>query len=119
MTKQEINEVIEEIRILEYNWDGYNAIPVHVKIIEQVCDFISSLKDTHIEIITDIFPNPTGTMDLEFQSSDNQKQVSIEFGLSTVTSFQRIGDVYNSLVDREVLSENLDIILNALNDISI
>src|SRR5690349_20554665 len=60
------NEILS-FQFLEENWDGYGGIPVDQHIVDNAQQFICMVNDTLIDKISDVFPNPNGTITLEWQ----------------------------------------------------
>jgi hypothetical protein len=80
--KNEIDSFVD----LGNNWDGYGAIATFPEIAEKSKRFISLLHDTFIDLITDIFPNPHGTITIEWENCDQEK-LSLEIGKSNYSYF--------------------------------
>lgn len=80
--------IIEQFSTLEEDWDGYEALPPHPQIIEQTKTFISSIDTYTLEQITDLFPNPNGTIYIEFEKND-QTRLYLEIGLSSYSFYVR------------------------------
>jgi hypothetical protein len=74
---------IDELVNLPDNWDGYGGIPVLEPVAILAKSFLFKLNERHIDYLADCYPNPYGTLDLHFGSSD--KFIKIEFGISTCT----------------------------------
>ena len=54
---------IENFTKLENNWDGYGAVPLFLEVFENS----KSILETLIEIPSDVYPNPHGTLGIECQ----------------------------------------------------
>lgn len=85
--KNEIDSFVE----LENNWDGYGGVPVLQAIADKAKQFVSLLNDTFIDFITDIFPNPHGTITIEWENS-SQEKLSLEIGKDNYSYFIEIGN---------------------------
>jgi hypothetical protein len=84
--KLDILNDINEIELLEDNWDGYGAIKVNIEILNTLKLFINSLDEKHLENVYDIYPNPNGTISIEF-TFIKIYMLSIEIGETTFSYF--------------------------------
>lgn len=100
--KQEVASYV----LLNNNWDGYGAIPVFEEIANKAIEFITSLNDTYIDKISDIFPNPTGTITIEFENLQEEK-LSLEIGRNNYSYFINYNDKAPKLVDGEDITADL------------
>ena len=96
--KSKINEFIN----LPNNWDGYSAIPLFKEIGEKANQFIMLLSGIYIDKISDIFPNPNGTLTIDWENSKEEK-ASLEIGLNTYSYFVK----YNSNPPKFINGENI------------
>jgi hypothetical protein len=92
--KNLLSRVIEEIRTLEYNWDGYGAIAPLPLIINKTEVFLRTLPTYITDSLNEngIYPNPNGTITVEWEKNNNL--VSVELGLNTANYFTRINSEY-------------------------
>ena len=77
---------IEEFTKLPIGWDGYGAIPLIAEISDKAKCFISMLDDLFIDQISDIYPNPHGTLTVEWLNKSNNK-LSLEIGVNNYSYF--------------------------------
>ena len=89
---EELIEQINEISLLSENWDGYNAIPVLPEIIEKTKQFINYLPKDVINKVTDIYPNPNGTISIDFEN--NNDKLGLEIGKTSASYFIRKNGKY-------------------------
>ncbi len=80
--KGQINSFAE----LNDNWDGYNAIPIFEEIINITKSFIVCINDSFIDNVSDIYPNPHGTITIEWEKNENEK-LSLEIGINNYSYF--------------------------------
>lgn len=78
-TKQELFKEICSFKTLVNNWDGYGATPLEAESAANAIFIISCLEDKVIEAITDIFPNPHGTISVIWYN-ENESTLSLEIG---------------------------------------
>lgn len=97
---------IKEIKNLRDNWDNYGGYAPNSTIVNKVEDFLESLPKKYTDLLEDdsIFPNPHGTISVEWRKSNYI--LSIEFGEEKSSFYSIIGDVKDS-------EENLSLILNS------
>lgn len=92
-----IEAEIKAFTNLNQNWDGYGGIPLTANVLEN-----SKLILGRVNMIPeDFYPNPHGTMSIDYQIGDNR--LSIEIGISTFTYYTK----GNTLVleDRLLINE--------------
>jgi hypothetical protein len=81
-----IKKEIDDFTLLKSNWDGYGGTPVLDTIAQIAKQFIPMLNDSFIDRITDIYPNPHGTITIEWKNSKNEK-LSLEIGEKNYSYF--------------------------------
>lgn len=77
---------INQLLLLNDNWDGYNGKAVFPKVGENAFAFISCLNSGDVEKITDIFPNSHGTLTLEWENKEDEK-LALEIGSNSYSYF--------------------------------
>jgi hypothetical protein len=80
-----IKNQILNLGLLNDGWDGYNSISIHKEIIDVASNFIILLNSSQIEAITDCFPNPNGTLSIEWETDYGKMQ--LEIGLNNFSYF--------------------------------
>lgn len=96
---ERIKDEILRLKELKPNWDGYGAIAVHEEIIQTALTFVTLLDATHLELISDSFANPNGTISIEWVNNDEEK-MQLEIGLNNFSYFVRRKNV-NPIVVNE------------------
>ncbi len=101
-----------EIANLSQNWDGYGAITPTTFIIKKTEDFINDLPISFRQKldVEYIFPNPNGTLTVEWRSGKNV--VSIEFGESSANFYSIINGVKSH--EEGIKNKIPDALLNSL-----
>lgn len=115
LSKTELQEYLDEIKLLEDNWDGYGAIKVSEDVINKFNEFINALEDNHFNLIDDLFPNPNGTITIEFDKDD--KRLVLEIGKTNCSGFIVLNNNYCKLIDGKDLTENIWFLLNSINNL--
>ncbi len=81
-----MKNIIEKILTfteLEYDWDGYGAIPLCIDVYEN-SKIILNYLNTDVD---DVFPNPHGTLGIEYVNED--KFLYIEVGEKSMTWYSK------------------------------
>jgi hypothetical protein len=113
MSKTELQEYLDEIKLLEDNWDNYGAIKVSEEVINKFNEFIGCLDNNHFDLIDDFFPN--GTITIEFDKDD--KRLVLEIGKTNCSGFIVLNNIYSKLIDGKDLTENIWFLLNSINNL--
>ena len=74
-----LKDEIESFLELKNNWDGYGATPVINEVAQSAKQLIPLLTSYFIDRITDVFPNPHGTITIEWENRKKEK-LSLEIG---------------------------------------
>lgn len=94
---------VSEIRMLESNWDGYDAVAPSDKVVNNAFRFLDALSVFGFADILDpenVVPTPYGTIDMDFETSKGL--VSVEIGTNQVGFFTEFSN------DEDVLSDGID-----------
>jgi len=97
---------IDSLTALGKNWDGYGAVSVLAEIGQSAKIFLSTLNSSWIERITDIYPNPHGTIAIEWENKTGEK-LSLELGLNNFSYFIKHDDNPPILVNGKDAIPNL------------
>lgn len=97
-TKKGIIKEILSFKSLTNNWDGYGSIPLEVEASSNALYIINELDDNTIASLSEIFPNPNGTVSLTWENI-NDEILSLEIGNNTMSYF-------SSLLNKETLYFN-------------
>jgi hypothetical protein len=108
-----IKGAIDSFVNLKKDWDGYNGVPVFDDIATKAKSFISILDDTFIDKISDVFPNPTGTLVIEWEN-DSEEKLSLEIGQDNFSYFIRYKNNPPEFINGENVTDNLKDIQSSL-----
>lgn len=72
---------IKDFTRLPYNWDGYGAVPL----LNEVFENSKSILETLVEIPSDIYPNPHGTLGIEYENEETNNYLIIEVGKESMS----------------------------------
>lgn len=82
-------KLIDELHFLANlpnDWAGIGSLPVFTKIIEKTIVFLSQMNEAIIDSISDYYPNPNGTLTMEWENLQSEKLV-LEIGLANFSYF--------------------------------
>lgn len=103
---------IESFVNLSDNWDGYAAIPLYKPTAIKAKTFLLEIQE-FVQYIDDIFPNPYGTLTIEFVNKEKDIKLSLEIGLTKYGYFTT--ETPHKLYDsKEGLMDELDYIKSEL-----
>jgi len=88
---------IKNFEELGENWDGYGAVPV-IPEIARVAETLLNILGSFIDGITDVFPNPHGTITIEWENRNDEK-LSLEIGKDNYSYFIRFNNETPELVN--------------------
>ena len=111
---QQVVSRINKLKMLNNDWDGYDSVKVTEKSAQNALMFIQSLSISNIESVTDIFPNPHGTISMEWVNGLNEK-ISLEIGGNSFSYFITNLNHSPKLVDGKDIFSNIDEITTEIN----
>jgi hypothetical protein len=85
-TKHSIIKNILSFKSLNQSWDGFNAIPLEIDSATNAIQLIDLIGEKLFCEINDYYPNPNGTITLEWINKLNEK-ISVEVGNSSYSYF--------------------------------
>ncbi|HLG35773.1 MAG TPA: hypothetical protein VI757_12900 [Bacteroidia bacterium] len=95
---KELQKELTTFSELKEDWDGYGALTPLKETIANTNRILSNLPPIILESISDLYPNPHGTISLELTNKKDEI-VSIEIGKKTYSFFSKFSD--KELVTRE------------------
>jgi hypothetical protein len=109
---------IDNFKKLEYNWDGYGAIPVEKDSINNTINILEKIGDDNISKVNGIYPNTHGTISIEFENNQSEK-LNLEIGNTYFAYYLELNGLdvkfYNNLIFSHENIENLIKNINLLN----
>lgn len=117
MNSTEVKQNIDDLSNLQDNWDGYSAIKPIDLIIEKTKQFLNRLNIFQLTKLTDIYPNPHGTISIEF--INKEQKICIEIGQTNATYFYRINKIDTIFCDEFDIEFDYQIIkyINELSNV--
>lgn len=106
----EVKSILSDLENINDNWDGYGGSKPLEEIIERTNNFVTT-KLTTIELdkLTDIYPNPNGTISLEFEKNKSRR-ISLEIGINSVCWYFRVEE--NNVEFNDNMEINDDKLIN-------
>lgn len=106
----DVKSILIDLENINDNWDGYGGSKPLEEIIERTNNFVTT-KLTTIELdkLTDIYPNPNGTISLEFEKKTSRK-ISLEIGINSVCWYFRMEE--NNVEFNDDMDINDDKLIN-------
>ena len=91
-----LNKEVDRLVSLNINWDRQGGLPV-LKEVGEVSKKLFATID-FLDGVTDIFPNPHGTLTIEWTNSQKEK-LALEIGANSYSYFVKFSDNKPKLVD--------------------
>ncbi|MEO6252108.1 MAG: hypothetical protein ABIO79_02340 [Ferruginibacter sp.] len=107
---------VNEFISLNANWDGYNSVPVATQSGQNAINFVTCLNDVLLEKVSDIFPNPHGTITFEWVNSSEEK-ISLEIGSNSYSYFVTHSNKTPKLIDGKDIFSNIGEITNEISSL--
>lgn len=100
-------ESILSYKSLENSWDGYGALPLGVKCAKNTLTLIDSFDSFILNKISDMYPNPNGTISIEWENKDSEI-ISLEIGKDTFTYYVNFNSLDTKFYNKQSFSfENI------------
>lgn len=116
-SKSSIIKNILGFKSLENSWDGYGAVPLEIESASNTIDLIDLIGEKTFCSVKDYFPNPNGTISLEWENNQNEI-VSVEIGNKTMSYFVELSsknvEYYNKININDKEANQLTEFINSL-----
>lgn len=107
---------ILEFTSLPNDWDGYGAVPLLKEIGVTATTFVTMLSSSYIDYISDIFPNPNGTLTIDWENQHGEK-LSLEIGLKNYSFFVKYLNKQPNFVNGEDIIMDRESVTEALSEL--
>jgi len=115
-TLNEIHTNILSFACLKKDWDGFGAYPLENKSSVNALSIVSMLNKDIINQISDLFPNPHGTLTIEWETSDGL--LSLEIGNDSISFFkEKLGFETKYFNKLEISDYSIDILKTNITSI--
>ncbi len=111
-----LKDEIDSFVALENNWDCYGATPVVNGIAQSAKQLISLLASDFIDRVTDVFPNPHGTITIEWENRKKEK-LSLEIGENNYSYFVKLININPKFINGENILTDLKVITSDLGEL--
>ena len=98
----------DEIRALANymdDWDGYGAIRPLSECLNHALEIVRN-KKFNLDFLTDIYPNPNGTLSLEWEQDDNE--IGLELGKEEFSFFAHFGELHSYNNKKRYVAEEIE-----------
>lgn len=98
----------DEIRALANymdDWDGYGAIRPLSECLNHALEIVRN-KKINLDFLTDIYPNPNGTLSLEWEQDDNE--IGLELGKEEFSFFAHFGELHSYNNKKRYAAEEIE-----------
>jgi len=115
-TLNEIHTNILSFACLKKDWDGFGAFPLEDKSSVNALSIVSMLNKEIISQISDLFPNPHGTLTIEWETSNGL--LSLEIGNDSISFFKEHLGLETEYFNRlEISDYSIDILKTNITSI--
>ena len=104
-----IRDKIIDFTHLKYNWDGYG-------IADSAISFVASLNSSYIDAISDIYPNPHGTITIEWEN-EKSEMLSLEIGETNYSYFIKYNNKDPKFVNGQDIMPSIQAIALELDEL--
>ena len=98
----------DEVRVFANymdNWDGYGAIRPLSECLNHALEIIRN-KNISLDYLSDIYPNPNGTLSLEWEKNDNE--IGLEVGKEEFSFFAHFGEYHSYNNRKQYVAEEIE-----------
>ena len=87
------------------DWDGYGAVRPVSECLNHALEIIRN-KNISLDYLTDIYPNPNGTISLEWEQGENE--IGLEVGSREFSYFAHFGNIHTYNNRRQYVAKELE-----------
>lgn len=101
-------EAMAEVRTfanLQDDWDGYGAIRPLSECLNHALEIISN-ENISLNYLTDIYPNPNGTLTLEWEQ--DEKEIGLEVGSREFSYYAHFGEVHTYNNQKQYVAKEIE-----------
>lgn len=103
--REQAQEEIRTFANFQDDWDGYGAVRPVAECLNHAMEIIRS-KNINLDYLTDIYPNPNGTISLEWEQNDNE--IGLEVGSHEFSYFAHFGGIHTYNNRKEYVAEEIE-----------
>lgn len=101
-------EAMDEVRAFanfQDDWDGYGAIRPLSECLNHALEIIRN-ENISLDYLTDIYPNPNGTLTLEWEQDDNE--IGLEVGSREFSYYAHFGEVHTYNNQKQYVAKEIE-----------
>ena len=98
-------ERLDHLCQLQDDWDGYGAIRPLSECLNHALEIVRN-KKINLDFLTDIYPNPNGTLSLEWEQDDNE--IGLELGKEEFSFFAHFGELHSYNNKKRYAAEEIE-----------
>ncbi|MBO7636933.1 MAG: hypothetical protein J6S89_10190 [Paludibacteraceae bacterium] len=102
--REQACQQVTDIAKYQKNWDGYGAIRPLSECLSHALDIIGN-ENINLSYLSDIYPNPNGTISFEWEQDDNE--IGLELGRNEFSYYACIGGVQSYNNKKRYVSEEI------------
>lgn len=103
--REEAMDVVRAFANFQDDWDGYGAIRPLSECLNHALEIIRN-KNISLDYLSDIYPNPNGTISLEWERDDNE--IGLEVGCHEFSYFAHFGGIHTYNNRKEYVAEEIE-----------
>lgn len=103
--REQAQDEVRAFANFQNDWDGYGAVRPVAECLNHALEIIRN-KNIRLEHLTDIYPNPNGTLTLEWEKDD--KEIGLEVGSREFSYFAHFGEHHSYNNRKPYVAEELE-----------
>lgn len=105
MLRLQAKDEIRAYANFQDDWDGYGAVRPVAECLNHALEIIRN-ENVCLDYLTDIYPNPNGTITLEWEQDDNE--IGLEVGSREFSYFAHFGDIHTYNNKKQYVAKELE-----------
>lgn len=103
--REQAQDEVRAFANFQDDWDGYGAVRPVAECLNHALEIIRN-KSIKLEYLTDIYPNPNGTLTLEWEQDDNE--IGLEVGSHEFSYFAHFGEHHSYNNRKPYVAEEIE-----------
>lgn len=103
--REQAQEDVRAFANFQDDWDGYGAVRPVAECLNHALEIIRN-KNIRLEHLSDIYPNPNGTLTLEWEQGDNE--IGLEVGSHEFSYFAHFGEYHTYNNRKHYVAEEIE-----------
>ena len=89
--REQAQDEVRAFANFQDDWDGYGAVRPVAECLNHALEIIRN-KEISLDYLSDVYPNPNGTITLEWEKDDNE--IGLELGIREFSYFVNFGEIH-------------------------